>query len=282
MWRIRRTKPLIALTVATMVGCTSVTSTYLHRNENDSRWVRTKGKGFPVTLDVPTHLRIDIYENIYLNKREGEFVRDLTNKALLRSRMVSYDVITEKKMMLVDFKRPAAGLFENKVSFEKQYLKAVDTKSKDETIAKVGGAINEILKTVIPIPKKAAPGKQAAERIGSVASSNDISVKGSWVAGEVFKLDDPEFEVRLSDFLGRYTRGYLTEVVSAPPGWGPGHVHSTGTTTLPGATPPGQLDDDAPDPSGPAPAAAASPEPEGRSTLPTPNSPNPFTPNVMP
>src|SRR5687768_4374893 len=91
-------------------GCSSMSSTMLTRDETNSFWTR-KGnlKGVPITLKVPTHVNLTIFEKHYLIKRPNQSVERLKLQYVVRD--IAQDFVYTEKIFTVDFKRPASGLY---------------------------------------------------------------------------------------------------------------------------------------------------------------------------
>ena len=99
-----------ACVLLTQIGCSSMSSTMLTRDESNQFWSR-KGalKGAPITLKVPTHVQLTMFERHFLFKNsDGENVR-LALPFVVRD--FSQEFIYSEKIFTVDFKRPAAGLY---------------------------------------------------------------------------------------------------------------------------------------------------------------------------
>jgi len=78
---IRRKMPLIIVGIA-LAGCTSIKSTMLTRDEGNSTWTAIKTSGYPITVKVPTHLRLTVYEKFYITLNEGNVTyEDLRQQA---------------------------------------------------------------------------------------------------------------------------------------------------------------------------------------------------------
>jgi hypothetical protein len=233
-----------ALALGTGIGCTSVSSTYLHRDEFDTSWEKKKAKGVPVTLDVPTHVRIEINEKKYLKKVNDNYSLVTDGDAAqgaqpVRTLSIAYNVLTEKKMFMVDFKRPAAGPFTLAASFTNQQISAYNHTLTDLTIETIGTQINALLGTILP----RIPGLQAGTQVEETEPKPDAPIVlelESLVAAGVFKLDDPMFEAQVSEFLRCYSANCqvsdMTFGGTVPYHAGPppdaAHLHSCDIPTL--------------------------------------------------
>jgi hypothetical protein len=193
---------LVLFAGGALPGCTSVQSTYFYRNEDDTRWKKLRSKGIPITLDVPTHVRFNVIQRYLLVNGKplripAPTVADPSRKVVYAARDVRYDLITEKKIFTVDMKRPAAGPYQNRTTFDNnQYFTQIDHRLEDKTIETVGTQINALVGKLLPTGG-AAPGK---------ATSTDFSQTKmipleSVVCSQVFKLDAPDFEAQVAAFL---------------------------------------------------------------------------------
>ena len=118
---------ILGFAVVFASGCTSMTST-LYSNDGcqDCERVKKHLKGVPITLNVPSHIRVSIIEKNYANKdiKNGmvAFIPDL------KTRHVVIDPIKQKELFTVDFKRPAAGTLKYNLDFDvdRQYIKKMN------------------------------------------------------------------------------------------------------------------------------------------------------------
>src|SRR4051812_47436943 len=61
-------RPFVCL-LAVCAGCTSIESTMVTRDESNQNWERHNClNGIPITLKVPTHLKLYVYQKYYLEK----------------------------------------------------------------------------------------------------------------------------------------------------------------------------------------------------------------------
>ena len=185
--------------LAVIAGCTSVKTTYLHRNEDDTGWKTNHLKGVPITLDVPTHVRFNVIERYFLVNGQPLRYPTPINEAVV-ARDVKYDLITEKKIFTVDMKRPAAGPYQNNTTFDYQSIKSIDHRLDDQTIEQVGKQVNALVSTLttgnLPTGFATATGDEPEAGVDP-----NISTVESIVCSAVFKLDAPDFEVQVAEFL---------------------------------------------------------------------------------
>lgn len=203
-----RTSKLAALVLLLQVGCSSFSSTLLHRSEGNCSWERQKPlHGVPITLKVPTHVRVDVAEKHFLvlnhiqktTNGEMKTVQAVQRRpAKLPLREISYHMIETEKLFVVDLKRPGAGTMGATVDFnsEQQYFDEIKTRVVDETIAEVGN----LLATVAPsglfgVPTTESTGAKVRGRVKQVSTV---------VASKIFEIDAPDFEFQVRVFLDQH------------------------------------------------------------------------------
>ncbi len=101
---------IVAVVPTFMNGCSSSRSTLLTRNECNTGWSKVAHlHGTPITLKVPTHLRVYIYQKHYI---EQVNIAGVTRWQPVEMPCV-YDfgseVLYTEKIFTTDFIRPAAG-----------------------------------------------------------------------------------------------------------------------------------------------------------------------------
>jgi hypothetical protein len=213
----------LALTFG-MTGCASMTSTlYSHDGCQTCDKKRKHLKGVPTTLEVPTDIRVSVYKTTYGTVLNGI----MTPVDGLSTVEIDYDIIKQKEIYAVDFKRPAAGKLEYQLTFDKdkQYITKIVNKSTDETIAKVSDLVATMIRTL----PKAAAGFSTGLAPGAPMPENLIPFQ-KVVASEVFGLNEPGLEQRIQDFLDYYVNqcnpcvGGACPYPGPPPGCvNPGH-----------------------------------------------------------
>ena len=193
---------LVVLFLA-VTGCMSIQSTMLHRDACNTAWEKKKLKGMPITLKVPTHVRVDVVETKYL-------VTDGTGSRYVKVNdcdVVKYEVkreqIVTEKIFTVDLKRPAAGTMDYtaKLSPADQYFTQVTSNLDDITIQEASKAFERILGA---LPTVAAPnaGKvPTAEQKQTETDSVTVTPVSSVIASEVFAFSNPMFEDNIRSFL---------------------------------------------------------------------------------
>jgi hypothetical protein len=189
---------LLTVTMA-VAGCASATSTLLMRDESNSVWEKKKHlTGIPITLKVPTHVKVYVYETYYLQTvTVGGVERTERLKLPFNVRDFAQEFIYTEKIFTVDFKRPAAGTFNLRLDMtEDQYFQNVAQDVTDQTIQQVGS----LIKTLAPgglIPTLAGASD------GAVPLDALVPVK-SVVAVGIFEIDAPDFEQQLTTFINNH------------------------------------------------------------------------------
>lgn len=189
---------LLAITGSSS-GCSSITSTFLHRSESNQSWAKVRRlRGAPVTVKVPTHVRVDINEvHYYVSDAEKGMVRiKLCNPV----RNMKYNYVYDEKVFTVDVKRPGSGTADSTLNFvdqatkkDAQYLASVNTTIVDNTIKDASALINTIgMKLIGPMKTADNMSREQLEKVKSYESL---------VATEIFSLDDPDFEAQMEGFL---------------------------------------------------------------------------------
>jgi hypothetical protein len=204
----------IALLPVTMLalippGCSSSRSTLLTRNECNTGWNKVAHlHGTPITLRVPTHLRVYIYEKYYI---ENVRIAGVTRWQRVELPCV-YDFGTEllytDKIFTTDFIRPAAGPFDLDVSYTSdQYPSQVKQKLTDETLKQVAEIVGKLPSLLVPAPLA----KQTSET--GLSGGPVLEEIKSVVAANVFEIDDPNFEISLTEFIQTHLNGRATNPV---------------------------------------------------------------------
>jgi hypothetical protein len=169
----------------------------ISRDECNNGW-QHHGKlhGVPITLKVPTHVKVYVYETYYLKTvSAGNAQRTERIKLPYTLRDFSQDFIYTEKIFTVDFKRPAAGTFNLRLDMtEDQYIQNVAHDVTDTTIQAVDGLIKKLA------PSGLIPSLASGDASGNNPLKNLYPVK-SVVAVGVFEIDAPDFEQRLTAFI---------------------------------------------------------------------------------
>ncbi len=194
--------------VLVSIGCTGIGSHFLHRDETNAEWEQEKLRGVPVTVKVPTHVKVSVIEQRYFyTNAEGEPPTEIPNC----SRVIDYEFITTSRLFTVDPKRPATGTSSWEIDLEGQYPKSVKNDVSDLTIQQVSVAIETIAKSGgIGKLFKAPKGKSASEdsiagmRGIDESESQKYTVFPSIVASRIFAVDDPMLEAHVEEFMNQH------------------------------------------------------------------------------
>lgn len=181
-------------------GCATMRSTlYSHDGCQTCEKTKKHLKGVPTTLEIPTDIRISVFKTTYgtANAETGA----VTMIPNFSTTEIDYDIVKQKEIYAVDFKRPGAGKLDYQLTFDKdkQYITKIVNTSTDETIAKV----SDLLATVITTLPKVAGGPSTGFLPGGAAPKNLIPFQ-KVVAVEVFSLNEPNLEARIQAFLDQY------------------------------------------------------------------------------
>lgn len=218
----------VLTTALAVVGCKSSTSTMFTRDECNSGWNKfEKVAGVPITIKIPTHLKVYVYEKHFL---EIDTIGNVNRVGLVKLPIVlrdfAHEFVYTEKVVMVDFKRPAAGDFNLDVDFtEDQYLKKVQHDITDETIARVTDFVDKI-----------SPGGLFTEATGVGGADIDKKIKEikSVAAVGMFEVDAPDFELQVQEFLECHINK-SHDAMSAPPGME--SFHRAPVTTISNSNP---------------------------------------------
>lgn len=181
----------------------------LARNECNTAWAQERHlPGVPITLSVPTHLKVTVKSKHYLAKVSAGGVSRVERVQLdVPIRAAEHEFINTEKIFTVDFKRPAAGTMDLTLDFKEdaQYFKQIKDKVTDETI-----------KDVTALVGKLAPSGLFTPASTGVEDLNLTEVE-SVVAVEIFEIDAPDFELQVAEFL-RCHLNKSHDAWVAPPG----------------------------------------------------------------
>lgn len=185
-------------------ACSSIKST-IYDNDNYSGVGRQEKKlhGIPVTLDVPTHVKITVLETQYFDTVNGS-----TNvtRAIEPTRKVDYELVAWKELYTVDFKRPAAGINDLKLQFAEktsggQYFQSIQQDVTDVTIDKVAGLIQQIIASTPTLRSLADARSTSKDPTPPASGLHEIT---RVAAMEFFDIRQPNLEGRIQEFLNRY------------------------------------------------------------------------------
>lgn len=202
--------PVLATTIA--VGCSSSRSTMLTRNECNTGWNKIAHlHGTPITLRVPTHLRVYVYEKHYLENVNIAGVSRWQRVELPCVRDFGSETLYTDKIFTTDFIRPAAGAFNLKVNYTPdQYIGNVQQDITDETLKQIGDLVSKIPALFVP----QVPGMNASDAPNQ--GGTELREIKSVVAANIFEIDDPNFESSVMEFVQTYLNHSQTHIANIP------------------------------------------------------------------
>jgi hypothetical protein len=210
--------------LALCVGCTSIESTMVTRDDSNQNWERHNClNGVPITLKVPTHLKLYVFEKHYLEPvkakvkepvldDKGKPEKDDDGKPVEQDvekvvgiAPVNMDVVVRDfanefmytdKIFVVDFKRPPAGTSNLNVDMTNdQYISHIQHDIQEDTIEKVSG----LLGAFIGAGGLKSAGKE--EETPPKSSGPALTEIKSLVAVGIFEIDAPDFEHKVKQFM---------------------------------------------------------------------------------
>ena len=98
-------------------GCAAIRSTPVTRQDDHSYCAQCPANGVPVTIKVPTHLKVEVYEQLFF-EFDGTDTITLVNSDCKRNLKVRSEQLTTEKVIFVDVKRPAAGTLGYNLEFD--------------------------------------------------------------------------------------------------------------------------------------------------------------------
>ncbi|TWU02436.1 hypothetical protein [Stieleria varia] len=189
---------IVAFSVVMHAGCSSSRSTMLARNECNTGWNKIGHlHGTPITLRVPTHLRVYVYQTHYMEQIDVAGIKRWQKVDMPPIYDFGSETLYNDKIFTTDFIRPAAGAFNLDVNYtEDQYIERVQQDITDETLKEIGNLVSKIPALF------AAPG--GAALAGGDNGAETLKEVKSVLAANVFEIDDPNFEVNVSEFVERH------------------------------------------------------------------------------
>ncbi len=179
---------LAAFTLVVLIGCSSMSSTMLTRDEGNNFWTRKGGlKGVPITLKVPTHVQLTVFERYFMvDDGKGCTYRLKLPYAV---RDFSQEFLYSEKIFTVDFKRPAAGSYDLNLDLtDDQYIQKLQHDVTDNTIDQVSALVKSLMPN----------GLRAQTASGLEKHYYEIQ---SVVAVGMFEIDAPDFEEQMTAFV---------------------------------------------------------------------------------
>lgn len=132
------------LTSLFLAGCTTTQSMPLDRHPSDQLHpaMCKATKGIPITIKIPTHVDVYVYEKLYFDIADNMLAPVPTAKP---NYWVDIRPIETEKVMAVDWKRPLAGSLAYSAKLgDDQYFDAIGSKIEDETLESVTAAIKAV------------------------------------------------------------------------------------------------------------------------------------------
>lgn len=195
---------------ATLVGCTSISSTFLQRAEDDAMLGISNGKtgihdharpfkGIPVTLKIPTHLDLAIVETLLFS--DDPTSGKLTHLPLSKRHLdVQPSLQLSDKVFTVDLKRPAAGSLDYEIEFQNekdspQYFQQISYHVVDQTLKDISAVIAN-LKPIQPTPAFPTANQKSSDE-------PSLSPLVRTIAWKRFDIHAPDFEDQVLAFVNQ-------------------------------------------------------------------------------
>lgn len=220
-----------------MAGCRSIESTFIQRNPFTNEIAGTSLDGYPITLKVPTHVRVTLYQNHFLTGTADswQLIQVEGASGPLSAVSFSTQLVETEKIFTIDHKRPLAGQIQYGVNFtEDQYIDefseaATEDALRQSTIAMARtidilqggspGARTDAQRTRTLkdagltfdslYDSTAAPKPRLAPTEAFVGGFDPDTVPGdpvsSVLATDLFEIEDPEFDLKVASFLQCHT-----------------------------------------------------------------------------
>jgi hypothetical protein len=205
-----------ALGMLVLTGCTSISSQMITRDATNTCWQQETGlQGIPITLKVPTHLKLYVYDKHYLEYVNG-VVPDASH-AVAQVQTIPLDVpvrdfasefMYTEKIFTVDFKRPAGGTYNLRLAMtDDQYFQNIQHDVTDQTIKDVTRLLSALLPPGNVLPATAG---------GTPGVAPNVSEIKSLAAVGVFEIADPSFQQQVLAFLNCHLNKSHDAWVAAP------------------------------------------------------------------
>lgn len=193
---------LATLICMAICGCDSFKSRMLVRNETNSGWDATESyDGVPITLKVPTHLKLDVIEVQHL-AISGDQIYLLPSRTATPITRVQHAFIKTDKTFFVDVKRPGAGTADSILELQNQYFTKIQNKVTDETFVHSAQLLNTLIPGLLPLGSRSdATDKENKNGGGESAIQKKVKERLSVVASQIFDLNAPDLEWQVSEFL---------------------------------------------------------------------------------
>ena len=194
---------LLLLAAVVTLGCSSMRSTMLYRSESNTHWEKERRlKGVPITVKVPTHMKVTVFENQYLLDKPGA-VQFVELDVPVRS--VTTELIKTDKIFTIDPKTPGSGTAGVNMTFKSQYPNSIAYRIEDDTLDAIASLLSKNKGAFGISTSEQDPGKFA-----------DLKPIPAVVATTILELDAPDLELQLAEFLRTHLNGCHTCEITPP------------------------------------------------------------------
>ncbi|QDT96701.1 hypothetical protein [Gimesia aquarii] len=199
-----------ALLLALSTGCGSIKTTAYDRLEDDTLIANPDKhlKGVPVTLKIPTHLKLTIEEKTFWYVEGSELTRVSSCRA---TRDVTPEVQYTEKIFLVDPVKPGAGSSEYGFTFKggtdfsgSGQLDGLQYSITDTTITQSAQLLKDAIGFVRAFPKPATGQKTGFGGGNQNVNSLDVIETTRVIAWSQFDINSEHFEEEVMGFLDTY------------------------------------------------------------------------------
>ena len=199
-----------ALLLALSTGCGSIKTTAYDRLEDDTLIANPDQhlKGVPVTLKVPTHLKLTIEEKTFWRVEGSELIPVSTCRA---TRDVTPEVQYTEKIFLVDPVKPGAGSSEYGFTFKdgtdfsgKGQLEGLNYKITDTTITESAELLKKSLSFVNAFPISPKGNTVGFGGGNENVNSLDVVQTSRVIAWRQFDINSEYFEEDVMGFLNTH------------------------------------------------------------------------------
>jgi hypothetical protein len=213
-------------------GCCSIRSTFLERDQLNVSWQKRKLNGYPITLKLPTHMKVEIISRSYLSPQGDVLTADGRPVTTFNFRT---QLVETEKLFTVDYLRPASGALEYDTRFTPDgYIGSLRYSANDDAITQTSLAIQRLVTNVttgtagppaqpVALPKglhgdpaadlqvRKSPGpfpvlSPTATDEKHKDPDNSHTIVENVVASGLFALDDPDVEMQIAAFVQQHCR----------------------------------------------------------------------------
>ena len=229
MFRLTTTLLLAGL----FTGCASMRTTPMKRLDDDSYCVQCPANGVPITVKVPTHLEVKIYEQLFF-KIDGNTIKLQNKEDCKRNLKVATTPIKTDKVIFVDPKRPGAGtsFYNMEFNTDAQMITQYESFVYDRTLDDSSNLVAQLVPGVEPqtpgedpdVPGSlgATPGAAGNaenndvseflpsrvvknfDQSGAASFNADVFTRERVVAFKIFDINAADFESQLESFLSHH------------------------------------------------------------------------------